>query len=139
MLHQHKRRELRTGDSSLGGDNERTLDMDDYEQLIALLKARNVVAFLQQPGQLVVAVEFPNFPSRNSFWVTFFEGAWHLVTWSPHAYRIPPEVDVCEVCTDVLRGSATAIYRVDEANVLKHRLQPLTDDQAEELFGQVGG
>jgi len=113
--------------------------MDHYEQLMGSLKVRNVVAFLQQPGQLVVAVEFPNFPSKNSFWVTFFKGAWYLVTWSPHAYRIPPEVDVCEVCVDVLRGSPTAIYRVDEDNVLKHRLQPLNNDEAEKLFAQIGG
>ena len=58
----------------------------------------------------------------NSFWVSAKEGRWYLVTWLPHCYAVPQEVDLGQLCIECLRLSRTPIYSLPENVVQKYKL-----------------
>jgi hypothetical protein len=74
--------------------------MGSYDELVAALAGDEISCYLQSPDQLVVSAQAgAPWPDRgNSFWVTRAGGAWHLFTWAPRGYLIPPSSDVAALC-----------------------------------------
>ena len=105
-----------------------------FQALRNCLAERGVSTFLQTPRQLVVSSSLPNLPTSNSFWVACHEGAWYLSTWLPAIYRIPPDQDVCEVCSGVLASSDRAVYTVAKEYVRKYELTRLSGKQTDALL-----
>jgi len=108
-----------------------------YSELRAGLAERGITSFLQSPNQLVIAASFPNFPTQNTFWITNRGGVWHVGTFLPTIYQVPAAVDICVVCEEILKSSATAIYKVNDDLVQKHSLTRLSDEQREGLLSSM--
>lgn len=68
--------------------------------LIDRLRACGIHAELHRPGQLVIR-DSTGFGSP--IWVTWHDD-WHVCTWGPTCYRLPPSQDIELLCQDCLRA-----------------------------------
>jgi hypothetical protein len=108
-----------------------------YNELTECLAKKGIFSFFQKPEQLVVSLAFPHLPENNSFWVTHYQSVWYLCTWLPEMYRVPVNQDMCEVCAGILSSSKEAIYRVDDACIVKYQLDHLKPEEADILLAEI--
>ena len=109
---------------------------DTYQPLIEALRELAVQAYLQRPDQLVISRQYgAGMPfSGNSFWVTCYEGTWHVCTWRPACYRLSSAADLVEFCVEFVDVGDSAQPRVPRSLVDKYHLMELSDEEAESLL-----
>jgi len=105
-----------------------------YDALVKYLEQRGFFTFFQNLDQLVISAGIPNLPTVNSFWVTQLKGQWYLSRWLPAVYRIPARVNVCDVCSKVLRSSQTALYSMNDLCVGQFGLERLSEQETDSIF-----
>jgi hypothetical protein len=101
--------------------------LDPYQPVIEALAQRGIEASFHSPGQLVISRQVgPIWPdSGNSFYITHVDGSWHLCTWVPICYRVPPSADIVSLCSDCMDVGSSAMPRVPDEIAARYGLQPL--------------
>ena len=112
---------------------------EQYLLLAADLTRVGLIAQFQNEDQLVVSTQVgPVYPDRgNSFWLSEKMGEWHLSTWAPIGYRIPPGQDIVVLCSACMSVGTTAMWRVPLDIVARFGLAELSDEQYERVFPQT--
>jgi hypothetical protein len=107
-----------------------------YASLTSALNAIDFTAELVRPDQLAVAAQpGPVWPNRgNSFWLSLQNGVWYLSTWLPACYRIPNGRDVVAICAACMEVGGTAMYVVPDEITARFGLEPISDDEFEQIF-----
>lgn len=109
---------------------------DSYLALARELHAIGLTAQLMRAQQLVVSTQrgpvWPN--AGNSFWLTLHRGTWCLGTWSPKYYRIPAAQDLVALCSACMAFGTSAMTRVPDDIVARFALEPISDDEFEQMF-----
>src|SRR5262249_50304320 len=107
------------------------MSYDSYASLANALSSVGLVAQQASPVQLIVSTQHgPVWPDRgNSFWLSFRDSTWHLVTWSPVCYRIPPDQDVAALCLACMKVNRSAMYGVPDDIVSRFGLTEVTSHE----------
>jgi hypothetical protein len=106
------------------------MNEDQAYREVASRMPSGIVAYLLRKGQLVIARSRPCRPyDGNSFWITYRDGHWHVVTWAPRVYRAPEAVNVVQLCVELMDSCQEAMSEVPEPIVRSHGLTcvPLGD------------
>jgi len=112
--------------------------MMDYETLAQALTPHGITAQIR-PNQLVISAQHgPVWPNRgNSFWVHEHDGVWYICTWTPYAYRLPPEGSIASLCLECMSHGTTAMYRVPEELIDKYQLAELSEAEMDDLLTRI--
>jgi hypothetical protein len=114
-----------------------TEPMDDaYRQLAQELAVDDIRCQFQSCGQMVVSRQVgPIWPDRgNSFWLTHAGGGWHLFTWVPRGYRVPPDISIADLCRTSMAHGDSAMGKVSSHIIQAFALSELTDDEEEAVY-----
>ncbi|MEM1069046.1 MAG: hypothetical protein AAGI63_09135 [Planctomycetota bacterium] len=111
-------------------------DITPYTEIRDSLAQSGINCGVNGRHQIAVSVQdraiWPE--AGNSFWITVATGKWHLFTWSPIGYRIPPEADIPELCRRCMASGNRAMYRVPDYICDEFGLVQLDDDEAEVVY-----
>jgi hypothetical protein len=115
--------------------------MSSYDELVAALAGDGIICYLQSPDQLVVSAQAgAPWPDRgNSFWVTRAGGVWHLFTWAPRGYLVPPSSDVAAVCRACMGYGTSAMWAAPAEIIEQFALRELTENETEVVYSQMTG
>ncbi len=109
---------------------------DRYQELTTALVAAGLTGQLQGEDQLIVSCQNgPVWPNRgNSCWVSYKEDSWYLVTWSPVAYRVPPDQNIVALCSACMALGPLAMHKVPAEIITRFGLQELNQSDFRRIF-----
>lgn len=115
------------------------LHAEKYRELAAELANDGIICRFQASEQFTLSWQSGNiWPDKgNSFWVTYATGVWHLVTWSPIGYYVPPQTNIAQLCRQCMSTGQQAMHVVPEEIIKEYALRRLTEEDLEALFGAM--
>jgi hypothetical protein len=86
---------------------------NDVERALA---EREINAQRQGAGRLVISRQVgPVWPTPgNSFWIGVLGGDWHICTWGPYYYRLPPSASILDAAETFMRDATSAQMKMPD-------------------------
>lgn len=112
------------------------LTNDERKATQLALRDRGLCSYVNKGRQIVVSRQRgPVWPNRgNSFWIGCFGGEWHVVTWTPVAYRVPAAVSVVDVAAAFMDVGNEAQWRIPPEMIAQFGLEEIGFGEFERLW-----